>query len=416
MLGLLLLTAMHGSGVPAALAHDPSAWGGLYRTRDGGATWFLVNEGRFVTAALDLVVHPADPSRLLLATESGLLRSVNGGRDWAVDPSPLLRGAVFALAIDGRGARTMASTGSAILVSDDSPEGTWRAVEVPDGAVPARQLVAGPRPDQIYVVGWSGLFRSEDWGDTWTAVGADLPGGTVARLLVLTDGPSARPRLAALAGGALWLGDDAGATWQRRDAGLPSQGIDTIVADGVMPGRLWAAGADTVFRSEDGGVSWQPFGSPLDDRHTPIYGIAAAADGRTVLLTTDRGLYRSADGGTTWELLADSVPVHLPARPLLRDPHDGATIYAGFSIHPYDALWQTAAEGTNALQRLDSVGLGGALAFLALLAVAGGLALRWLRRYYGPPPPASAGAHGGLEERRRLPSPPTTVPLSGAGP
>jgi photosystem II stability/assembly factor-like uncharacterized protein len=414
VLGLTLLAAAVGPTTPAVLAHDPSAWGGLYRTRDGGATWFLANEGRFVTAALDLVVHPADPSRLLLATESGLLHSGNGGRDWEVDPSPLMHGAVFALATDGRGSRMMASTGTAILVSDEPLEGTWRSVAAPTGAAPARQIVAGPRAGQVYVVGWSGLFGSGDWGETWQALGEGLPDPVVTRLLALTDGSATRSRLVALAGGALWISENDGSTWERRDDGLPSQGVDTIVTDIAVAGRLWAAGADRLFRSEDNGGQWSPFGNPLTDQRTTIYGIVAAPDGQTVLLTTDRGLYRSPDGGTNWEVLADSVPVHLPARPLLSDPHDRATVYAGFSIRPYESLWQAAAERTNALQRLDLVNVGGALAFLALVAIAGGLALKRLRRYYVPAPPAVVTAPGAPPVRHPGVSS-AAAPLSEAG-
>jgi hypothetical protein len=308
----------------------------------------------------------------------------------------------------------MASTGTAILVSDEPLEGTWRSVAAPTGAAPARQIVAGPRTGQVYVVGWSGLFGSGDWGETWQALGEGLPDPVVTRLLALANGAASRSRLVALAGGALWISENDGSTWQRRDYGLPSQGIDTIVADNAVAGQLWAAGADSLFRSDDNGEQWRSFGNPLMDQHTPIYGIVAAPDGQTVLLTTDRGLYRSPDAGTTWDLLADSVPVHLPARPLLRDLHDGSTVYAGFSIRPYDALWQSAAERTNALQRLDLVNLGGALAFLALVAIAGGFALRRLRRYYAPVPSTVAEAPGAPPARHPSVSS-TAAPLSEAG-
>jgi hypothetical protein len=157
-----------------------------------------------------------------------------------------------------------------------------------------------------------------------------------------------------------------------------------------VAGRLWAAGVDRVFRSDDAGATWQPVGGPLEEQHTLIHGVGASADGRALVLTTDRGLYRSGNGGATWELLADGLPVHLPARLLVRDPRDGETFYAGFSIRPYDVLWQAAAEGTSALQRLDAVNVGGAAALLTLVVLAGGIALGRLRRYYQAPAGATA--------------------------
>ena len=66
---LLAYTLAPGS----AAAHDASAWGGLFRTRDAGATWLQVNPGSFVSGALALAVSPVDQHHLLLATDVGAL-------------------------------------------------------------------------------------------------------------------------------------------------------------------------------------------------------------------------------------------------------------------------------------------------------------------------------------------------------
>src|SRR6266581_5515164 len=102
----------------AVSAHDASAWGGLFRSRDHGATWFLASPGTFPTAAIALAVSPTDGNHLLLATDSGLLRSRNGGRDWSREASNVLTGAVFAAAFAGDGRRALVSTGTEIFGSD----------------------------------------------------------------------------------------------------------------------------------------------------------------------------------------------------------------------------------------------------------------------------------------------------------
>src|SRR5689334_22103362 len=66
-------------------AHDPSAWGGLFRSRDDGATWTSANRGYYLSGAIALAINPTKPNELLLGTESGLFRSRNGGRDWSVE-------------------------------------------------------------------------------------------------------------------------------------------------------------------------------------------------------------------------------------------------------------------------------------------------------------------------------------------
>jgi hypothetical protein len=65
-----------------------------------------------------------------------------------------------------------------------------------------------------------------------------------------------------------------------------------------------------------------------------VHGIAASEE--AIVLTTDRGLYRSVDGAAGWTTIIDTLPAHLEAGPLVHDPLDPATLYAGFSLcEPY---------------------------------------------------------------------------------
>lgn len=398
-IGCSLLTLILTSGPVAA--HDPSAWGGIYRSRDGGTTWLPANEGRFVTAALGLAISPTDPAHLLLATDSGLLRSRNGGRDWELDGRGVLLGGVFAVAFEADGQGSLASTGAAIFRTDDGA--TWERTAAPAGAAPARAIVPGAVTGQVYLAGWRGLFRSDDWGATWVPVGDGLPDGPLGALIA-PSGP--RAALLAVVAGEVWATFDGGLAWQPRDNGLPRGRVDSLALDPRGADRLWAAGLDRLFRSDDLGASWRPEGNPLDNRDTAIRGIGVALSGSQIILTTDRGLYGSPDGGGTWDLLIDNLPVHLEARPLVRDPHDPASLYAGFSITPYDSLWRTAAEGSSALARLDPLSLAGGVAFLLLLALGAGATLRWFGRYYRPAPraetpPVSARRNLALGRSRR---------------
>jgi hypothetical protein len=74
--------------------------------------------------------------------------------------------------------------------------------------------------------------------------------------------------------------------------------------------------------------------------------------------------------------------VHLEAGPLLRDRHDAATLYAGFSLSPYSEMWRRAEQGGSLLAQIDPLSLVGGLAFLVLLIVLGIVATRWLTRRY----------------------------------
>ena len=80
--------------------------------------------------------------------------------------------------------------------------------------------------------------------------------------------------------------------------------------------------------------------------------------------------------------LEGNLPVHLEARPLVRDPSHAQTLYAGYALMPYSELWRRALEGSNLLSRVDPISLAGALAFLLLLVIA-----RSARRSLAVPPP-----------------------------
>src|SRR5262249_54325177 len=101
---------LHGG----ALAHDSGLSNGVFRSRDGGATWLQLTPESFARGALALAVHPTDPHHLLLATDSGLLVSHNGGRDWTAEAVNVLNGPVFAVAFDLDGAQALAAGANAL--------------------------------------------------------------------------------------------------------------------------------------------------------------------------------------------------------------------------------------------------------------------------------------------------------------
>jgi len=356
-----------------ASGHDPSAYGGLFRSRDGGITWFPANPGRIVSGAIALAVSPVEPNHLLLATDSGLLRSRNAGREWSQEAPSLLVGPVFAVAFDADGGRALVSTATSLFRSDDGQ--TWRDIAAPPGTLPARLLV----PDgagRVYLVGWQYVYASGNWGTSWSAVASPRPEGAITQIVVA----HATRSVYAIAGGRLWSAHDGTSAWRPADAGLPQGRVTALSADPREQRRLWAMADDQMFRSDDGAASWRPWGRPVPDAPTVVRGIALSPSGRDAVLTTDRGLYRSAEG-QRWEIPSDNLPAHLEAWPLVRDPTDPATLYAGFALIPYSELWRLAAEQTSALARVAPMGLAGSVAFLVLVGLGGVAALRALRRY-----------------------------------
>jgi photosystem II stability/assembly factor-like uncharacterized protein len=373
---LLHLLALVLSLVSAgASAHDPSAYGGLFRSRDLGGTWLNADIGLFLNAALTVAVDPRDPAHLLMGTDLGLLRSRSGGQSWTPERQTQIIGAVFALAFSPDGQTVLCAAPSGVFRFHD---GEWTRADAPQDAAPARALAMGAAPGRVYLLGRRGLFRSDDGGRSYDRIATTLP--AEAEITALAVATSSSEIVHAVIDGALMASEDGGETWRRRADGLGGAPIDTVVLDPSSPRRVWAAGADRVHRSDDLGLTWRAVGQPLPEPGTIVRGIAADPAARTLVVTTHRGMYRSEDGGASWALKEDNLPVHLEAGPLARDPTDARALYAVYSLMPYGEVWRTALEGSNLLARTDPVSLAGALAFLLLLIISGTLLARWLAR------------------------------------
>jgi photosystem II stability/assembly factor-like uncharacterized protein len=362
-----ILLGLSGS----ASAHDASSYGGVFRSRNLGATWLNADIGLFLNAALAVAVDPRDPSGLLVGTDLGILGSRNGGRSWMPEARDLIVGAVFAVAFSPDGEQAVCAAASGVF----RREGTqWLRAEAPGAAIPARALVAGS--SGFYLIGRDRLFASRDGGQTYLDV-PGLPATSRITALAAIKGP--RDTLAAVIDGRAMISQDGGRAWRDGRLGGSDATVDTFVADGFVPQRIWAASAGRIFFSDDLGATWRAAGRPLPEAAT-VRGIAASAEATTLAVTTDRGAFHSADGGETWVAREDNLPTHIEAGPLARDPSDPRVIYAVYSLTPYGEVWRMAVDGGNLLARIDPISLAGGVSFCLLILIGGGLAALQLAR------------------------------------
>jgi photosystem II stability/assembly factor-like uncharacterized protein len=361
----------------SAQSHDPSAWGGLFRSRDQGATWMSANRGQFLSSAMILAISPTDADHLLLGTGSGLFRSRNGGRDWSLEAPSVVLGSVFAAAFARDGRKALLSTGLGVFRSEG--DNSWRQLPAPRGALPARAIVSSGEADRVYLAGWTGLYRGDDLGAWWSNAADGLPEDTATTLFVAQGSPET---LYAVVQGQIWASADGARSWSRRGVGVLPANVDAFTVDFRLAARQWAAAGNLLLRTDDGGATWRRVGRPLPDPNTKVNGITTTEE--AIVVATDRGLFRSADGGESWALIIDTLPAHLEAGILVRDPVDPATLYAGFSLVPYAELWRRAATSEGALARVSLTSFAGGVVLLALLALGTATALRWLGGYYWP--------------------------------
>jgi serine/threonine protein kinase len=260
---------------------------------------------------------------LLVGTTKGafLLRSTRDRKHWQV-AGPYFHGqAVYSLAYDGRSGRhrLWASTGSMLwgtyLRSTDDFGRTWtNPLEAnikfpPDSGVSLKniwKIALGPpaAPEALYCgVEPAALFESQDAGESWSLVRG------------LFDHPH-RPR---------WM------------PGLGGLCLHTILPHPTQPARIHVGiSAAGVYRTDDGGRSWQPRNRGIRVTFMPerfpefgqcVHKIVRHPDRPDRLFLQNHwGLYRSDDGADTWNDIAHGVPSDFGFA-MATHPHDPDCVY-----------------------------------------------------------------------------------------
>lgn len=82
---------------------------------------------------------------------------------------------------------------------------------------------------------------------------------------------------------------------------LPANaGAHTVLIDPKQPTRVYAASDATVFRSDDGGQTWQPTAQGLPDGGIAALALDPGQPERLYALTSSGVLYVSEDGARAW--------------------------------------------------------------------------------------------------------------------
>ena len=201
---------------------------------------------------------------------------------------------------------------------------------------------------------YSLILRSTDGGATWTeAFQSTRPCGVTWRgymkgLAVDPSNPSTI--YASQDCGKIYKSTDSGETWHAT-ASQPdaSEWPRALAVD--SRGRIFAGSKDNgLWRSTDGGASWQRWSRDLP---WAIYSILATPSA-VYVATDDPDLYRSTNGGQTWENLTNLDPVddgdevgdHGIA--IAEDPADPNHIFFG-----RQDTWHSADESTGILESTD---------------------------------------------------------------
>jgi photosystem II stability/assembly factor-like uncharacterized protein len=295
-----------------------------------------------------LAVDPLDQERVYCGTfDQGLWQSADAGASWEPAGEGIAHEQVMSVAVSaaeqvgGSGVVYAGTEPSAIFRSEDQGK-SWRELAALRELPSARTWSFPPRPwtshirwitpdplmpGRVFAAAEAGaLVRSLDGGQTWEDRRPDGPFDTHT-LVMHRLAPN---RLYSAAGDGFMSpgngfvqSDDGGDTWYRPDNGLDYHYLWSVAADPADPNTLVISAApgpqeahnpmsaESAIYRRSGNSQWQRVRDGLPAARGLLASVLAAneAEPGVFYAGNNKGLFRSADAGSTWE----ELPIPWPA-------------------------------------------------------------------------------------------------------
>ncbi len=287
---------------------------GLYTLRDD--KWTRIDA--LPTVAVYSITRGADGTIYVATDAHGIFASADAGKTWTRIPG--LDGEII-LSVAALDAQTLfaGTSGHGAFVTRDAGK-TWQALYAFSGDY-VSVIAVDPRDGRsIYLRTRGGVFRSRDAGATWQMLAGGIQTESVNTLLF--DSHSSRI-YAATSGRGVFASDDDGASWQNLNAGLP-QGVAALSLAQIDAQTLLAGTQNGIYITRDAGKSWS---ATSDSLGAPQVHALALDQTGALLAATEDGLFRSDASGAFARIGSDAMRV--PVLSVATAPSNPKTIYAG---------------------------------------------------------------------------------------
>lgn len=322
---------------------------GILKTRDGGRTWAILNEGYIATAMGGIAVHPLNSNIVYVGTisyagASGIYKTYNGGSTWvrvneglpfSEDGYP----SVYTIAIDPSNPDVAyASIKDHGIYKTKDGGALWFPTNNGLGkSLNIATIVFDPRNPNILYAGAVtrvkyfepsicfelygeesvGLFKSTNSGEKWVRIDK---GFTLSHITSVVINPKDTNVLhVGTAGGGIYKSIDGGKTWQQVNTGLKNLNIWALALNPEDPDTLYAGANDLYteewianptlqgaiagggfFKSINGGETWESVDLPVQNRNVENIIVDPLNPNIVYVALHGPGLFKSTDGGRSW--------------------------------------------------------------------------------------------------------------------